>query len=50
MDFDSIDEKQAFKLGFAAYCADQNMPVETATEFAEKAAVGWFAQIGRAHV
>jgi hypothetical protein len=36
MDFDSIDEKQAFKLGFAAYCADNSMPVEKAAEFAKQ--------------
>ena len=40
MDFDSIDEKQAFKLGFAAYCADSNMTPDDATALV-KAAVGW---------
>ena len=40
MDFDSIDEKQAFKLGFAAYCADQQMSPDTATAFA-KSALSW---------
>ena len=39
MDFDRVTDKQAFKLGFAAYCADQNMTPEAATEFAEKIAL-----------
>ena len=43
MDFDSIDEKQAFKLGFAAYCSDQGMTTAEATQFAEKSAWGWGA-------
>jgi hypothetical protein len=43
MDFDSIDEKQAFKLGFAEYCAQQGMTPEEATSFAKKSAAlpGW---------
>jgi hypothetical protein len=44
MDLDSIDEKQAFKLGFAAYCADHNMSPEEATHFAEKSAWGDLAK------
>lgn len=38
MDFDSIDEKQAFKLGFTAYCADSNMAPEDATALVKAAA------------
>ena len=43
MDFDSIDEKQAFKLGFAAYCADQGLSPEDARAFVKSAlpAFGW---------
>lgn len=40
MDLDSIDERQAFKLGFAAYCADKGMTPENATKFVKTATVG----------
>jgi hypothetical protein len=42
MDFDSINEKQAFKLGFAAYCAEQGMTPEEATNLAVKKAAGGY--------
>lgn len=49
MDFDSIDERQAFKLGFAAYCADQQLSAEDALTFVKKAA-GVMENLGLAMV
>jgi len=37
MDFDSIDEKQAFKLGFAAYCADRGLNPKDAIALVKQA-------------
>jgi alanine dehydrogenase len=46
MDFDSIDEKRAFKLGFAAYCADNKLTPQAAAHLATKAASGWGENLG----
>ena len=48
MDFDSIDEKQAFKLGSAAYCADNGLTVEEASTLAKSAS--WTDALGLALV
>lgn len=48
MDFDSIDEKQAFKLGFAAYCADQGLSPEDARAFVKSAEPFTLAGLGTA--
>jgi hypothetical protein len=39
MDFSTLDEKQAFKLGFAAYCAEKGMTPDDANNFV-KSAIG----------
>lgn len=39
MDFSSMDEKQAFKAGFATYCAENNLTPETALDLAKKASI-----------
>jgi|APCry1669188879_1035177.scaffolds.fasta_scaffold05051_5 hypothetical protein len=37
MDLDSVDAKTAFKMGFAAYCADHNLPVKEAANLLKQA-------------
>lgn len=39
MDFDTVDSKQAFKLGFAAYCADHGYTAEEAVALSKYAGV-----------
>jgi hypothetical protein len=45
MNLTELNEKQAFKLGFIAYCADHNLSVHAATNLLKKASTaGWAAQ------
>jgi hypothetical protein len=38
MDLEAVDEKTAFKMGFAAYCADNNLSKEAAAALLKQAA------------
>lgn len=40
MDFDNVDEKTAFKLGFATYCADNGLSTKEAAELLKSSAIG----------
>lgn len=43
MDFTNVDEKTAFKMGFAAYCADHDLSKEAAEDLI-KEGYGWAAR------
>jgi hypothetical protein len=45
MDLDTVDEKTAFKLGFAASCAEQGLSVEDVDALVKSAAPAWLSAV-----